>query len=166
MRWKTYRDITRDLHTTPPFSASEYSSLIDAIPAAWLVVVSEAAKLQREHPTWDVHYLIRRSPLPVGTWVQTADGLVGQIIRHGPQALHAFSGRAGRSDGLAAYLAKAGIRCEEIDTVIDSKRHDLLDDGVFDAKLRAAQAGQFQFGFFGTPCSTFSVARISDNPQG
>ena len=66
---------------------------------------------------------------------------------------------------LAAYLAKAGIRCTEVDTVIDSKRHDLLDDDVFRTKLQAASTGQFQFGFFGTPCSTFSVARISEDPE-
>ena len=113
------------------------------------------------HANWDIKDLILHTPLPVGTWVRNDIGLVGQITRRGPQALYAFSGRAGRADGLAAYLAKEGIKCTEIDTVIDSVRHDLLDDDVFERKLQAARAGTYKFGFFGTPCSTFSVARIN-----
>jgi len=80
LRLKTYRDITRDLHHTPPFSQATYDSLVMAIPAAWKAVVGEAADL----------------------------------IKH-------------------------GIKCVEVDTVIDSKRHDLLDDQVYERHLKSSE---------------------------
>lgn len=46
--------------------------------------------------------------------------------------LHCFSGRAHRADGLAAALKGKGFECKEVDTLIHDKRHDLLDDTVFD----------------------------------
>ena len=105
-----------------------------------------------------------REELPPGTWVRDSAGRVGQVMDRRPEALHAFSGRAGREDGLAAYLLKREIRCTEVDTVIHSKRHDLLDDATFKRLRSYAQQGRFQVGFFGVPCSTFSVARL--HPEG
>ncbi len=42
------------------------------------------------------------------------------------------------------------------------KRHDLLDDAVFQKLLKEAMTGMFHVGVFGIPCSTFSVARINN----
>ena len=106
--------------------------------------------------------LIRRIPPPPNVWVQLPSGLVGKVEARPATILHCFSGRAHREDGLAAALTSRGLECAEVDTVIHSKRHDLLDDDVYDTFCQAAQAGEFQAGVFGVPCSTFSVARIPD----
>ena len=74
--------------------------------------------------------------------------------------LHVFAGKANKSDGLAAHLEKVGIDCEEIDTVINAHKHNLLTDTVFHQLLKKARKGEFCMGVFGVPCSTFSVARI------
>jgi hypothetical protein len=63
--------------------------------------------------------------------LQGEDGRVGWIDANGPWALHAFSGKAGRLDGLAACLQERGMRCTEVDTLIDAKKHDLLNDSVY-----------------------------------
>ena len=80
--------------------------------------MAAATTRKRENPRSDVFDLIRREELPPGTWVRDSAGHVGQVMDRRPEALHAFSGRAGREDGLAAYLLKREIRCTEVDTVI------------------------------------------------
>ena len=45
-----------------------------------------------------------------------------------PKVLHAFSGKAGKHDGLAKLLLALGIQCQEIDTLIHADRHNLSDD--------------------------------------
>ena len=178
LAWKTYADILHmHLHGSQGLvtrsrvqsrdmavSEEEFNSLIDALPVVWKEVVAAAAARKRENPRSDVFDLIRREELPPGTWVRDSAGRVGQVMDRRPEALHAFSGRAGRKDGLAAYLLKREIRCTEVDTVIHSKRHDLLDDATFKRLRSYAQQGRFQVGFFGVPCSTFSVARL--HPEG
>ena len=75
--------------------------------------------------------------------------------------LHLFSGPGGRSDGLRA-LARELLHVEtvEIDTLIDEHDCDLRDDAVFEDLMRRIRAGEFFAAVIGTPCSTFSVARI------
>jgi hypothetical protein len=75
--------------------------------------------------------------------------------------LHLFSGPGCRSDGMRA-LARELLRVDtvEIDTLIDEHDCDLLDDAVFDDLMRRVRAGEFFAAVIGTPCSTFSVARI------
>jgi hypothetical protein len=75
--------------------------------------------------------------------------------------LHLFSGPGCRPDGLRA-LARELLRVDtvEIDTLIDDHDCDLLDDAVFDDLMRRIHAGEFFAAVIGTPCSTFSVARI------
>ena len=80
-----------------------------------------------------------------------------------PKILHAFSGKAGRHDGLSKILNALGIQCQEMDTLIRTNRHDLCDDKIFQRTLRRAKNGYYTVGVFGVPCSTFSVARIGAN---
>ena len=81
------------------------------------------------------------------------------------RALHLFSGRKGRVDGLAACLVARGWDVDEVDSGKDvageavSDADDLLDDAVFAALLARAEAGHWAAVVAGVPCSTFSVAR-------
>ena len=76
--------------------------------------------------------------------------------------LHLFAGPGGRSDGLRA-LARVLLRVDtvEIDTLIDEVNCDLLDDEVFADLMSRILAGEFFAVVIGTPCGTFSVARIA-----
>ena len=159
---RSYRELRSDLGRTPRFTRATYDSLLEALPPVWLQIVTAAASLHAQHLSWDMPTLIRRIPPPPNVWVQLPSGLVGKVEARPATILHCFSGRAHREDGLAAALTSRGLECAEVDTVIHSKRHDLLDDDVYDTLCQAAQAGEFQAGVFGVPCSTFSVARIPD----
>ena len=144
-----------------PFSKRNYTALIDALPSAWIQVITSAANRQTTTPG-DLYDLIRSEPFPPGTWVRDAGGRVGKLEARPVRVLHCFSGRAHRADGLAAALSARGFECMEVDTLIHAKRHDLLDDTVFKHLCRQASKGYFTAGIFGIPCSTFSVARIPD----
>jgi len=74
-----------------------------------------------------------------GTWVRNSKGKIGLIEDGSPRTLHAFSGKAGRHDGLAQLLLKDNTQCQEIDTVIHASRHDLLCDIIFRRTLKRAQ---------------------------
>ena len=78
------------------------------------------------------------------------------------KVLHLFSGPGGRSEGLRA-LARQLLRVDtvEIDTLIDEYDCNLLDLAVFDDLMRRIRAGEFFAAVIGTPCGTFSVARIA-----
>ena len=159
LRIATYRDIIARRAATPPFSAHTYQSLLDAIPHQWTQAVKEATTAKQQDPTATFRQIVDRTPLPPGSWVQGEDGRVGWIDANGPWALHAFSGKAGRLDGLAACLQERGMRCTEVDTLIDAKKHDLLNDSVYARILSDAEAGRYSYGCFGVPCSTFSIVR-------
>ena len=159
---RSYHEVRHQLGRSPAFSADVYRSLLDALPAAWLQVISDAAAIHANHPSWDVATLARHCPPPPGAWVQRSDGLVGKVAARPARVLHCFSGRAHREDGLAAALKLRGIECVEVDVLIHEKRHDLLDNSVFTDLCDAARRGKFQVGIFGVPCSTYSVARIPD----
>ena len=75
--------------------------------------------------------------------------------------LHIFSGPGGRMDGLRQFLRDVyGIETEEYDTLIDPVGCDLTRSDVFDDLLRRIERGEFFAAVIGTPCGTFSVARI------
>ena len=87
------------------------------------------------------------------------------------RALHLFSGKKKRADGLAARLEARGWEVDEVDSGIDrlgavvDAADDLLDDLVFFDLLSKATAGFYQAAVEGVPCSTFSVARFrGDGP--
>ena len=163
LRIASYRDIRGRHRGTPLFTALEYQSLVDAVPHAWKQLITATAELKRQHPTWSFRDAVDSTPLPPGSWIQTHDGRIGRIEANGPQALHAFSGKNGRADGLAACLSARGVKCTEIDTLIDATKHDLLADDVYHRILNAARNGQYSFGCFGVPCSTFSVVRMDED---
>ena len=81
------------------------------------------------------------------------------------RALHLFSGKKGRVDGLAACLVARGWEVDEIDSGKDiagevvSGDDDLLDHAVYTSLLSRAEAGCWAAVIAGVPCSTFSVAR-------
>jgi hypothetical protein len=75
--------------------------------------------------------------------------------------LHLFSGPANRIDGLRSMMLELySIDVIEFDTLIGNEC-DLTDDVAFSDLLARAQAGEFFAALIGTPCSTFSVARIA-----
>ena len=90
------------------------------------------------------------------------------------RALHLFSGRSGRKDGLATLLRAQGWECEDIDIVNASlpgeqrSDHDLLDDELWLSIRKWLLDGEYDFVWLGTPCATFSAARwqiIPGNPN-
>ena len=86
--------------------------------------------------------------------------MIGRVEDGTPCVLHAFSGKAGRADGLAQCLLQHDIQCREVDTIIHARRHDLLSDDVYERLLALARSGRFVVAVLGVPCSTFSAARI------
>ena len=76
------------------------------------------------------------------------------------KVLHIFSGAAGRIDGFAAMMLDLyDVTVVEYDTLI-SAQHDLTNADVLRELLSRIQSGEFYSAIIGTPCSTFSVARI------
>ena len=74
--------------------------------------------------------------------------------------LHIFSGIADRIDGFAAMMLDLyDVTVVEYDTLI-SAQHDLTNADVLRELLSRIQSGEFYAAIIGTPCSTFSVARI------
>ena len=75
--------------------------------------------------------------------------------------LHVFSGPGGRVDGLRQMMRDLySMETVEVDTLIDPLHADLLRQEVFDDLIARCAAGEFFAAVIGTPCSTFSVARI------
>ena len=75
---------------------------------------------------------------------------------------HIFSGPGQRADGLRQFTWLVyGYEVVEFDTLIDPVEGNLLDDGVLQHLLERIRAGEFALLILGTPCGTFSVARIS-----
>jgi hypothetical protein len=90
------------------------------------------------------------------------------------RALHLFSGRSDRKDGLATLLKAQGWECEDIDIVNASlpgeqrSDHDLIDDELWLSIRKWLLDGEYDFVWLGTPCATFSAARwqiIPGNPN-
>ena len=76
------------------------------------------------------------------------------------KVLHIFSGTADRIDGFAAMMLDLyDVTVVEYDTLI-SAQHDLTNADVLRELLSRIQSGEFYSAIIGTPCSTFSVARI------
>ena len=76
------------------------------------------------------------------------------------KVLHIFSGIAERIDGFAAMMLDPyDVTVVEYDTLI-SASHDLTSEAVLRELLSRIHAGEFYAAIIGTPCSTFSVARI------
>lgn len=75
--------------------------------------------------------------------------------------LHVFSGPGGRIDGLKQMMLDLyKVDVVEVDTLISNVDWDLTRQEVFDALLQRCHAGEFFAAIIGTPCGTFSVARI------
>ena len=85
------------------------------------------------------------------------------IARRSTKVLVIFSGPQSRPDGLAVFLARAGLECVMFDNDPVSgggARQDLLNDSVFKALLARIQSGEFLAIVAAPPCSTFSIARF------
>ena len=110
---------------------------------------SEDKEVQDDRWHWDSSGSRHSQPCPSPSSASTR----GRV-------LYLFSGPAGRSDGVAAYLAAVGIKVDEYDTL---NKHmadqDLLDDTVW-LKIKARlQAGYYVFLLASPPCRSFSAAR-------
>ena len=143
-----------------PLTRIEYENLIKNIPTTWKETINNTNKTKIKYPTQTLKEIIKLIPHREGTWIRDNEGHVGLVEDGSPKILHAFSGKAGRHDGLAKILKTLGIQCQEMDTLIRTNRHDLCDDKIFQRTLRRAKHGYYTAGIFGVPCSTFSVARI------
>ncbi len=75
----------------------------------------------------------------------------------GARILLAFSGPAGRTDSIAAFLGDMGDTADERDVEIDPEAHDLLDRVVWEELL--GQLPSFGASLWAPPCSTFSASR-------
>ena len=164
----SHRQHTRRYHGTLPFTVEEYDSLLNALPMVWRSAVEELAQRRTRYPQLNLQAVVDETPLPVGAWIRDewGSGDVGQLESYTPTVLHAFSGKKGRTDGLAAYLKASGLACKEVDVLNDPKKDNLLDNPVYERLLAKAHAGEYRVGMFGTPCSTFSVARIGADTNG
>ena len=93
---------------------------------------------------------------------------------------HIFSGRAGRADGLAALARKKGCGTREVDVLNDPafkawegggsldrpEEHDVTSPEL-QAKLDSEMVSGRVLGLMlGTPCNTYSVARMQDDGTG
>ena len=72
-----------------------------------------------------------------------------------------FSGEANRPGSLGAIIRSLGHECLEIDT-LNGAWHDLLNTTLKNAILRSVATGHWDAVFMGTPCNTFSVARMNE----
>ena len=77
------------------------------------------------------------------------------------RVLHVFSGEANRPGSLGSAVRALGHQCVEIDTT-NGDWHDLLGRQLYHAILRSIYAGEWDAVFIGTPCNTFSVARMNE----
>ena len=82
-----------------------------------------------------------------------------------PKLLHLFSGPSDRADGFKKFLGEIGWDVEEVD-IINVKRglasqadSDLNSDALWVRLLAKVKAKQFDFIWFGTPCTTWSAVR-------
>jgi len=79
--------------------------------------------------------------------------------------LHLFSGPSNRSDGFGFHLSKLGWDVEEVDILnyeLGLSSHadsDLRSDALWTRLLSRIKGGEFQFVWFGTPCTTWSAVR-------
>ena len=159
--WAEYRSRAQQRGIVTPMSRREFDALVRYLPPQWLRVIRTSADVKALHSTWTLEDLVRHGSLSPGAWVRRAvDGHVGRVENGTPCVLHAFSGKAHREDGLAQCLQQRDVRCQEVDTVIHAKRHDLLCDAVFARVLAHAREGHYAAAVLGVPCSTFSAARI------
>ena len=77
------------------------------------------------------------------------------------RVLHLFAGQANRPGSLGAVVRALGHECVEIDT-INGPWHNLLGAELRNAVLLSVKGGEWDAVFMGTPCNTFSVARMND----
>ena len=74
--------------------------------------------------------------------------------------LHLFAGPRREGGSLREAFEALGWEVIEIDVLQGGGAHDVCDDAVFAALLRRIRRGEFGAVIAGTPCSTFSVARM------
>ena len=77
------------------------------------------------------------------------------------RVLHLFAGQVNRPGSLGAAVRALGHECVEIDT-INGPWHNLLGAELRNAVLLSVKGGEWDAVFMGTPCNTFSVARMND----
>lgn len=75
------------------------------------------------------------------------------------RVLHLFSGKTPREPSLGHAIRALGHQCVEVD-LLNGLHHDLTATALGDAIVAALRAGLYDAVFMGTPCNTFSVARM------
>jgi hypothetical protein len=163
LRNKYGRDNNNNLRQNLPINENEYKDLLSRIPKEWKDKIDHLNSMKSTNPALTTKQLIERRDHEPGTWIRRDDGKIGKVEDGNPKVLHAFSGRAGKHDGLAKLLLALGIQCQEIDTLIHADRHNLSDDSNHSKTIRRAKLGYYAAAVLGVPCSTFSVSRIGSN---
>ena len=91
--------------------------------------------------------------------VEPADSNRSPGQRSRPKFLHLFSGPDNRADGITAYLKKVGWDGVDVD-ICNADAADLSSDDLWVSLFERIRAGEFDFVWMGTPCTTFSKARF------
>ena len=107
---------------------------------------------------------------PTGTEPPTnslTSGITTPFVQ-GKRVLYLFSGPAGRTDGLAAFLREYGIDTQEADLCnLHMQWQDILDDSVWQWIRHQLSSGHFHFVFASPPCRSeyacLNVVRKLDN---
>lgn len=121
-------------------------------------------------------------PLPRHNGAKRARASDAAPVPAGPilRVLHCFSGPASRRDGLKAFLVQKGaalgypVVCTDVDIVNDvdeqgcvrkehENKYNLMNDQAFKQLCGQCARGDFDIGFFGIVCSSFSVVRNNQN---
>ena len=80
------------------------------------------------------------------------------------RVLHLFSGPTSRKDGISAILQSIGCSCFDVDIenigALPADQCDLSSDHLWHILISKIRSKQFTFVWMGTPCTTFSRARV------
>ena len=64
----------------PPCTRAQYDMLMRSVPPQWHRVLESITQLKQVHMTWHLRKVLKREPLPEGSWVQRrSDNLIGQL---------------------------------------------------------------------------------------
>ena len=80
-----------------------------------------------------------------------------EIVRQarGLRLIHLFSGPSREEDGMGVEVRRLGAEMDERD-ILHGPQSDLADEAVWTPIIEDIKGGEYDGGFAGPPCSTFS----------